>query len=106
LRGYEVIHFVLTETSTADQTWLQQVVIKNSRPFRALQLQVKKGERETENERERKKKRKKKNNFFFSKNMAFLKNFLTFLAKKWLFYLDFGDLSRFSQIGSKIFKFF
>ncbi len=43
LRGYEVIHFVLRETSTAEQPWLQQVAIKISRPFRALQLQVKQG---------------------------------------------------------------
>jgi hypothetical protein len=64
LRGWEVIHFVLIETSTADQTWLQQVVIKNLRPFRALQLQVKNGERETENEREKKRKKKKKKEFF------------------------------------------
>jgi hypothetical protein len=69
LREYEVIHFVLTETSTAEQPWLQQVVIKNSRPSRALQLQVKQGERETENERERKKKekRKKKKAIFLEK---------------------------------------
>jgi hypothetical protein len=52
LRGYEVIHIVLTEeTSTAEQTWLQQVVIKISRQFRALQLQVKQGERKRERER-------------------------------------------------------
>jgi hypothetical protein len=67
LRGYEVIHFVLTETSTADQTWLQQVVIKNPRPFRALQLQVKKGERETENVREREREKKRKRQFFLEK---------------------------------------
>ncbi len=42
--------FFLIETSTADQTWLQQVVMENSRPFRAFQLQVKQGERGRERE--------------------------------------------------------
>ncbi len=48
LRGNDF--FFLIETSTADQTWLQQVVMENSRPFRALQLQVKQGERGKERE--------------------------------------------------------
>ncbi len=68
--GYEVIHFVLTETLTADQTWLQQVVIKNSRPFRALQLQVKRGrkrQRMREREREKKRKKEKEKEFFLEK---------------------------------------
>jgi hypothetical protein len=47
---YEEILFVLTETSTAEQTWQRQVVIKKSRPFRALQLQVKLGEKKRERE--------------------------------------------------------
>jgi hypothetical protein len=40
----------------------------------------------------------------FRKKMAFLKKFLTFLAKKCHFFKTFWDLSGLSQICSKIFK--
>jgi hypothetical protein len=62
-------------------------------------------ERERQRMRERKKeKRKRKKNFL--EKYGIFEELFDFFGKKWLFYLDFGDLSRFSQIGSKIFKFF